>query len=134
MARPRKQAHERRTEVLYIRQTPDERAHVDAQAAIAGLDAVEFARQHLSGARVSAMPASVKAAKADAGALLMKLDRLALASKQIGNNVNQLARATHRGSDFQRYWREVGDELESHIAELAALTDLVGKTYDRSSS
>ena len=133
MARPKKQDHERRSEVLYIRQTPDERAHVDRQAAIAGLDAVEYARQQLSGARVY-QAAEAKTAQADAGDLLVAVDALALETKRVGNNVNQLARAVHRGSDHQHYWQEVGTLLQTHIEELQRLTAAIGQTYDRSDS
>jgi mobilization protein NikA len=121
MARPRKLDHERRSEVLYIRQTPDGRAHVDAQAAVAGLTPQDYARRILESERVSALPASAKAAKAEAADLLLALDALTGQTKRIGNNVNQLAAAEHRGSDFVQWWAEVGTELKTHLNEIEAV-------------
>ena len=37
---------------------------------------------------------------------------------RIGVNVNQLARATHRGSDFVRYWNVVGEELRTVLGKV----------------
>jgi hypothetical protein len=36
----------------------------------------------------------------------------------IGVNINQLSRATHRGADFTRYWREIGEKLEDILERL----------------
>ena len=125
MARPRKADHERRSEPLYIRLTPDEMAHVENQAGIAGRDRTDFARETLLGARLSALPASVKAAKADTADLLLALDALTGQTKRVGNNVNQLAAADHRGSDFVHYWRDIGNQLQGHINALEALMAMV---------
>jgi len=38
---------------------------------------------------------------------------LVVALNRVGNNVNQLTRSVHRGSAFQRYWKEVGGELRT---------------------
>ena len=42
---------------------------------------------------------------------------LVAAINRIGVNVNQLARSVHRGSAFQDYWHEVGDELRAVLAQ-----------------
>lgn len=134
MARPQKQPHERRSEQRKIRYTPDEIAQLEAQASIAGLTVTDLIRDVSLGTKVTRMPASVKAAKVDAANLLIAIDALTGQTKRIGNNVNQLAVAEHRGSDFAQWWADVGAELKLHIAELSRLTDQVGKAYDRSSS
>lgn len=128
MARPKKADHERRSEVLYIRQTPDGRAHVDAQAAIAGLTPQDFSRRVLEGEQVRALPASVKAAKAEAADLLLALDALTGQTKRIGKNVNQIAHATSNGADFVQWWADAGQELKQLIAEQEAL---MAKVADR---
>ena len=127
MARPRKAENERRSEPLYIRLTPDEMSYVESQADKAGLDRVTFARDYLLGARISAMPNSVKAAKADAADLLLAIDGLTGQTKRVGSNVNQLAAAVHRGSDFVQWWSEVGAELKGHLAELETLMSKVSQ-------
>lgn len=134
MARPRKADGERRSEVLYIRQTPDARAALDRQASVAGLTPTDFARQYLEGAKVTAMPASVKAANAEAATLLMSLDQLTVQTKRIGNNVNQLALSVHRDSAFSDHWQAISEELQGHMQQLQSLMDQVGKAYDRSNS
>lgn len=134
MARPRKEDGERRSEVLYIRQTPDARAALDEKASRAGLPPTEFARQYLEGAEITALSPSIRASKADAAALLLALDKLTGQTKKVGNNVNQLAASSHRDSAFVAYWREVGALLEGHISQLETLMEQVGQAYDRSHS
>ncbi|WP_108676663.1 plasmid mobilization protein [Acuticoccus yangtzensis] len=107
MARPTKAAEEKRSETARFRLTVAERAFLRAQADAAGLTETEFLRRRALG-----LPVRAASQRSDP-ALVSELNR-------IGVNVNQLARATHRGSDFTRYWREVGAKLESVLAHVVA--------------
>ena len=100
MARPKKKHTERRTEQTKERWTVAEVEHLNQQAALAGITRAEYIRRCALGQRVSAKASAMDPA-------------FILAVNQVGNNVNQLARSVHRGSDFQSYWREVGDQLRS---------------------
>lgn len=105
MARPVKTPEEKRSDVARFRLTAAERAFLRSQADAAGLSESDFLRRRALG-----LPVRAAAARSDP-ALVSELNR-------IGVNVNQLARATHRGADFTRYWREVGTELEGILARL----------------
>jgi len=105
MARPIKDPEEKRSEVARFRVTIAERAFLRSQAEAAGLSEAEYLRKRALGLPVRA------AQSGSDPALVSELNR-------IGVNVNQLARATHRGSDFTRYWREVGTRLEDILARM----------------
>ena len=105
MARPKKDTAEKRDQRFNLRYTLAEMEHIRTQAQAAGLDPHEYARRRTLGHVVTSAPSST----ADP-ALIVALNR-------VGNNVNQLARSVHRGSDFQRYWQEVGDELRTVLAK-----------------
>ena len=105
MARPTKQDHEKRSETARFRVTLAEREHIRAQAEAAGLTEAEYLRRRTLGYRVPPAPSR----SADP-ALVSELNR-------IGVNVNQLARASHRGSEFTRYWRDVGAELRAVLTK-----------------
>lgn len=125
MARPIKQPHERRSEQLKIRFTPDELAAIEEEARKASLDRVEFARRLLLGSRVSVAPESVREAKLEAADLLLAIDELTGQTKRVGNNVNQLTRAEYRGSQYRDFWQEIGDQLRAHIGTLETLMSRV---------
>lgn len=99
MARPKKQDGEQRCETARFRLTVAEREYIRSQARAAGITEAEYLRRRALG--YSVPPA--RSGRADP-ALISELNR-------IGVNVNQLARAAHRGSDFTRYWADVGREL-----------------------
>jgi hypothetical protein len=106
MARPKKQDGEKRSEQTKERWTPAELEYLNDQAAArAGLFRAEYIR--LRALAYSLRPAPHSSADP---ALIVALNR-------VGNNVNQLARSVHRGSDFQRYWQEVGSELRAVLAK-----------------
>lgn len=109
MARPKKHADEMRSETARCRLTVSEREAVRMRAAQAGLQESEFIRR-----RILNVPLPVAQSGSDP-ALVSALNNYVLALAQIGNNVNQLAAATHQGRDFTNYWREVGDELEQDL-------------------
>eukprot|EP00752_Nemacystus_decipiens_P015808 g14118.t1 len=84
MARPIKQPHEKRSEVLRARVTFAEKMHVEEQASAAGIDPSEYVRRRALGFMVSPAPR-----RADA-ALVSELNR-------IGVNLNQIARNLNSG-------------------------------------
>ena len=110
MARPKKTADERRSERFNIRYTIAERETARDLARRYGLDEMEFHRRRVLGAP---LPASGIATVDPV--LVAALNAHAVALSKIGNNVNQLAAATHQGRDFVRYWREIGAELQADL-------------------
>ena len=100
MARPKKYDEEKRTERFNLRLTLAEIEHLGTQAAATGLAPHEYVRRRVLGHVVAPAPRQADAA------LVSEINR-------IGVNVNQLARATHRCSDFTAYWREIGGQLEA---------------------
>jgi len=100
MGRPQKQEHEKRTERQNLRFTVAETVYIQQQAEAAGISPAEYVRRRALGYTV---PSGVSSRGTDP-ALISELNR-------IGVNVNQLARAVHRGRDFVHYWEEVGQEL-----------------------
>lgn len=108
MPRPRKEPHEKRTQRHNVRFTAAELAHVQAQAEAAGIDVAEYLRRRALGYQV---PAGGGRGGADP-AILSELNR-------IGVNVNQLARATHVGRDFVRYWKAIGADLSRVLERMA---------------
>lgn len=108
MARPKKQAAEARTEQMNTRYTLAEREYIRSQAAAAGMSESDYVRTRALGHSVS--PA--RSSRADP-ALVTELN-------SIGVNVNQLARAVHRGSSFTQYWQEVGAELRTILTKVVA--------------
>lgn len=108
MARPKKDLHERRDQRFNLRYTTAEIEHVRMQARLAGLDPHEYARRRTLGHAVPPAPQ-----RSSDPALVSELNR-------IGVNVNQLALATHRGSDFTRYWADVGRELQAVLGKVLA--------------
>lgn len=108
MARPRKQTDERRSEQTKERWTLAELEYLNEQAELAGITRAEFIRRRALGYSMPPAPS-----RSSDPALVSELNR-------IGVNVNQLARATHRGSDFTRYWADVGGELRQVLTRMLA--------------
>lgn len=106
MARPKKNAHEKRDQRFNLRLTLAEIEHVRLQASRAGLEPHEYVRSRVLGHHVSPSPS-----RNSDPALINEINR-------IGVNVNQLARASHRGSEFTRYWQEIGTELQSLMRKI----------------
>lgn len=105
--RPVKQPNERRCAQMNIRLTLAEAEHIRAQAAQAGLTEAEFIRR-------AAIGLAVKPARARADAALIS------ELNAIGNNVNQLARAVHRGRGLPPFWGAVATRLTTLLDEVAA--------------
>lgn len=112
IGRPRLAADERRTDALRVRLTPDERAHIEARAAQAGLPLSEFARRAITGAKIAPPPTG----EAVPPALLAELGR-------IGNNVNQIAHAANIG-------RELRGLAEITLADLRELVAVITSKLD----
>lgn len=108
MARPRKSADEKRTERFNLRYTIAEREDVRNLAARSGLGEMDFQRRCV-------LNRSLPSSTGSDPALVAALNNYAVALAQIGNNVNQLTAATHQGRDFAKYWREIGDELQTEL-------------------
>lgn len=102
MGRPKLQDEERMSEVVRLRLTTAELNHVRGDAEAVGLSVSAYLRQRAMGYR---MPTPIPSRRTDP-ALITELNRC-------GVNVNQLARATHTGRDFVKYWKEIGRQLES---------------------
>lgn len=109
MARPNKQPHEKRTERFNLRYTQAEIEHVRAQAHAAGLDPHDYARRRTLNHSVPPAPSRPGV---DA-ALISELNK-------IGNNVNQLARAVHRGRQQPGEWTALAAELRTVLTKLAS--------------
>ena len=109
MPRPRKTADEKRTERFNLRYTVAERETVRDLAARHGLDEMEFQRRRVLSAPLPSSQSSSDPAK------IAALNAYAVALGKIGNNVNQLAMATHTGRDSMRFWREIGAELQDDL-------------------
>ncbi|MEM9128423.1 MAG: plasmid mobilization relaxosome protein MobC [Pseudomonadota bacterium] len=108
MARPTKDQHEKRNQRFNLRFTLAEIEHVRSQAQAAGLEPHEYLRRRALGHAVAPAPSS-----SSDPAIVSELNR-------IGVNVNQLARATHRGSDFTRYWMHIAGELRTTLEKVMA--------------
>ena len=115
--RPKKADGNARTELFNFRTTLAERAEIERAARQAGLSPSEYVRSLALGNKPRA------SRPATDPALISELNRLVMEAKRIGNNVNQLARATHRDSTFQQWWREIGQEVRTITGQLQALLE-----------
>lgn len=106
---------EKRDEVIYVRLTPTEKADVALRARRLDMTPTEYVRSRSLGIEPS------RASKAGPDpALISLLNRLTLETARVGNNVNQLARSMHRGSDFQQWSPEIAEEFRALADELKA--------------
>lgn len=109
MARPKKNADEKRTVRYNLRFTQAEREAARDRANLSGLHDMEFMRRQILGV---ALPPSHSHTNP---AYIAALNNYALSLREVGNNVNQLTAATHQGRDFSQYWHEIGEELRAEI-------------------
>ena len=104
MARPKKAPHEKRTERPFNpRFTVAEVEYIRTQADAAGISTHEYMRRRAMGYAISPARSS-----ATDPALINEINR-------IGVNVNQLALAVHRGSEFQHHWKSIGDDIRAML-------------------
>lgn len=107
IGRPRKAEAEKRAERLPApRVTAAELAHVQAQAARAGLDVAEFCRRAALRQRI----AQARAAADDA--LLLELNR-------VGVNLNQIARRLNASGRLPPHLPEVLEEVRAVVTKVA---------------
>ena len=100
MARPKKPAHERRTESMRFSVTDVERVQIEHTAALHGLGLSEFFRRRALGVRLPAASAEKQQAAEATAALL-----------RIGVNLNQIAKHVNAGRP----------------APVSELSDLIGR-------
>ena len=106
MARPTKDDAAKRTERFNLRLTLAELAHVNAQAAHAGIAAHDYVRRRVLGHRVPPARSQIDAS------LLSELNRL-------GVNLNQLTRSHNSGAGVQA-------EAAVLFAEVRGLIEQIG--------
>lgn len=106
MARPRKQASERRTACVKADLTLAEKIYVQQQAAEAGLSEAEYTRRRVLGYCVP--PRAEKLAKA---ALTNEINRLGNQLAAIGNISNQIALYCHTDRSIPIEWSAVSREI-----------------------
>lgn len=105
--RPRKEPDERRDASLPpVRVTAAELAHVEAQAAQAGVAVSEFVRTRAVGGTVTQ-----RRAKSD--------DRAIYELNRIGNNLNQIAHAAHLGKPLEGKLADALDQLTAAMDKVA---------------
>lgn len=109
MARPKKDTHEKRSEVVRLRLTLAEHEHVRAQAEAAGVTVSEFLRRRSLGYVVP----QIRGRRGPDPALLVELNR-------IGINLNQVARNLNSGRPERLDAEAVLDELRDVLALVAA--------------
>lgn len=122
MARPKKSADDQLSEMFPTRMTVATRETLRSKARAAQVSEAEFIRRYIDG-----VPNLSPARSTVDPSLVAALNLYAVALSKIGNNVNQLAAATHQRRDFARYWREIGTELE---ADLAAARDSLNSVLE----
>lgn len=108
MARPIKNADEKLTETIRFRATTATRESLKDKSFAAGISEADFMRLLLDDAPISQNVAV-------SPAMIAALNNVAVSLSRVGNNVNQLALATHTGRDFQKYWHEIGQELDAEL-------------------
>ena len=120
MARPRKSADDALSEPFSLRMSVATRETLAIKARACGVTDAEFLRRYIEGTPNVPRPNSGSADPA----MIAAINNYAVALSRIGNNVNQLAAATHMGRDFVKYWREINDELsKDREAARQALND-----------
>ena len=110
MARPKKAETEKPTEQINLRCTTAEIETVRENAARAGLSVSDYTRSRAVGIPVRAQSSAMDPA-------------LIVALNKIGNNVNQLARASHRGRDSIHSWEAVQYELRAVLHDVLDRVD-----------
>jgi hypothetical protein len=125
MPRPLLNEDEKRSERFNLRYTLAELETVRSRASKAGLSTMEYQRRCILDQERP--PEALQGADP---ALIAALNNYILTLAPIGNNVNQLAAATHQGRDFVQYWQEIGAELQ---ADLVAARKALDKALEKAS-
>lgn len=109
MARPKKDTHEKRSEVVRLRLTLAEHEHVRSQAEAAGVTVSDFLRRRALGYIVP----QIRGRRGPDPILLNELNR-------IGVNLNQIARNQNSGRTERLDPETVLDELRRLLAVITA--------------
>ncbi len=120
--RPKSEARQR-TDRLFVRLTPEEKAIFLGRADKAGLTAAAFLRAAAIG---NAGPRAQKKVPADAQALREMIGHLG----KIGSNLNQIARYLHTGGNAEVVLSDIRDVLADHARIRDRLYEALGKTPD----
>lgn len=112
-----------RTDRLFVRLTPEEKAAFLDRADKAGMASGAFARAVLTG---SAGPRAQKKVPADAAALRQVLGQLG----KIGSNLNQIARYLHTGGSPATVLPDIREALAENARIRDRLYAALGKTPD----
>lgn len=123
MARPEKQAAEKRTERFNLRFTLAEIEHLREQAQMAGLAPHEYARR-----RVLAFPVSPAPARVDAS-LVAEINRIGMELRSWGNNLNQLTRDYNADREFRGDWQALHDRLALELDTVEQVLSKVASSY-----
>jgi hypothetical protein len=107
MARPRKQASERRTASVRTDLTLAEKIYVQQQASEAGLSEAEYTRRRILG--YSVPPRAQKLAQA---AFVTEINRLGNQLAAIGNVANQIALYCHTDRSIPPEWSGVPSDIK----------------------
>ena len=118
----RKSDKRQRTETLFARVTPEEKAAILARADRAGLASAAFLR---AVALDDAGPRARRRRPIEHRTLIQTLAAL----NRVGNNLNQLARNTNRGRDIGV--PELCEALQEYHAVVAAIYDTLGMEPNR---
>lgn len=106
-----------RTDVIFARVTPEEKANFAARADRAGMTTAAFMRALAAG---DTGPRAHRRRPVEHRMLAQVLAAL----NRVGNNINQIARATNMGHDIDV--PELRDALQQYQAAVAALYDALG--------
>ncbi|MCR9223230.1 MAG: hypothetical protein NXH70_04090 [Hyphomonas sp.] len=128
MARPKKEETAKRSHVAQARLSLEEKATLTENAKQAGLSESDYIRARCLGHQIH--PPKTRLDQA----AIARLNRIGVQLAGACNNTNQLARAVHRGSDFQHYWLEVGAELRSARAQLRIVLTQMLASLDEDAS
>jgi hypothetical protein len=111
-----------RTDVIFARVTPEEKAAFVARAHRAGLASAAFLRAAALG---EAGPRAHRRRPVEHRALVQALAAL----NRVGNNLNQIARSLNAGQEIDQ--PELRDALQQYSAVVAAIYDALGMEPSR---
>jgi len=124
---PKKDSHEKRTEVLVFRLTKSERNALRKAAEASSLSDSDYVRY--ATLRISP-PRKASPSHADTGRALHGLHRLARELGPIGNNLNQIAHAANTGRTLSGKLDAALSDLQEKLAEARRLLEAVAEKYD----
>lgn len=119
----RKSEKRQRTDTIYARVTPAEKAAFLSRADKAGMTAAAFTRAALIG---EAGPRAQRRMPADATALRQVLGQLG----KTGSNLNQIARYLHTGGDTHTVLPDIQEALADLAHLRSVIYDVLGKEPD----